>query len=184
LSTALPAEGQAPFVLRAQPLTQAAFAAFGQVVEAPASAQHQVINDGFALRFNSQAFVDTAQADGQATLSIYRAKARPFEDGAQCRGLPLSVIERHLLGSQLFMPLSPQTFVVVVARAGPAPDVQALRAFVVAPGQGVNLAPGTWHHPLLALQDGDFLVIERRSPDGQNDCEVRPLTQPEVWLQL
>jgi ureidoglycolate lyase len=195
----------ASFVLRAQPLTAAAFAPFGQVVEALANAPHQIINDGFALRFNSGAVIDTARDGGRPLLSIFRAKARQFADrvgGARnadrtssenskngtinTLGLltPLSVVERHLLGSQLFIPLSPQAFVVVVARAGPPPAAASLAAFVVSAGQGVNLAPGTWHHPLLALQDADFLVIERQNPDDQDDCEVLPLTQPKVWLQL
>ncbi|WP_338138203.1 ureidoglycolate lyase [Comamonas aquatica] len=32
------------------------------------------------------------------------------------------------------------------------------------------LAPGTWHHALLAVEGGDFVVIERRA--AQVDCDI------------
>lgn len=35
------------------------------------------------------------------------------------------------------------------------------------------LAPGTWHHALLAVEGGDFAVLERRA--GQVDCEVQAM---------
>jgi ureidoglycolate lyase len=44
----------------------------------------------------------------------------------------------------------------------------------VTQGEGVNYAPGVWHHPLLALEkESDFLVIDREGP-GDN-CEILTL---------
>ena len=91
---------------------------------------------------------------------------------AQARRFPLDVteLERHALGSQTFVPLGTQRFVVVVARPGPAPQADDLQAFVTDGRQGVVLAPGTWHHALLAVEGGDFVVVERRA--AVVDCDV------------
>ena len=71
--------------------------------------------------------------------------------------------------------------VLLVALGADAPDAATLRAFTVQPHQAFTLKPGTWHHPLIALYDSDFLVIERRA--AQEDCEVQHLQQP-VHLRL
>jgi ureidoglycolate lyase len=160
-------------VLRIEPLSAAAFASFGHVIEARGS--HQLINDGDAERYHDLAHVDTTADGGRTLVNIFRAKPHALP-------LKLKLVERHRLGSQLFMPLSPQRFLVVVAAAGSAPPADALRCFVANAGQGVNLARGTWHHPLLALDGGgDFLVIDRGS--DADDCEVLVLDQTEVWVE-
>jgi ureidoglycolate lyase len=160
-------------VLHPQPLTTSAFAPFGQVIEACGA--HHVINGGYAERYGDLAQIDTAASGGRTLVNIFRAKPRALP-------LKLSLVERHRLGSQLFMPLSPQRFLVVVAAAGLPPSADALRCFATNEGQGVNLARGTWHHPLLALDaGGDFLVIDRGS--DADDCEEHRLDQPEVWIE-
>lgn len=164
-------------VLRPRPLEADTFSPFGQVIAANADAPHRSINAGFALRFHDLARLDTAREGGRAQVNIFRTVARTLP-------LRLSEVERHRLGSQLFMPLSPLSFLVVVAAAGPVPPVDALQCFLVGPGQGVNLDPGVWHHPLLALQDGDFLVIDRGGDGVPEDCEVHPLDVEPVWVQL
>jgi ureidoglycolate lyase len=71
------------------------------------------------------------------------------------------------------MPLSGHAYVVVVAMGGDTPDLSTLKCFMASAQQGVNYAKGTWHHPLLALQDGDFLVVDRAGPAGEvNGVEV------------
>jgi ureidoglycolate lyase len=70
----------------------------------------------------------------------------------------------------------------VVARPGAAPGVADLAAFVTDGTQGVLLAPGTWHHALLALDAGDFLVIERRADEA--DCDLHTLDLPVVLQPL
>jgi ureidoglycolate lyase len=157
-------------------LTTEAFAPFGEVIAITAETAQRTINAGYAQRFDGLARIDAAAAGGQAVLGIFRTKPRqlPFK---------LSVMERHQLGSQLFMPLSAQSFVVVVAVAGPPPQPQDLHAFLVPPGQGINLARGTWHHPLLALDSGgEFLVIERGGAGVVEDCEELSLEALGVWV--
>jgi ureidoglycolate lyase len=160
-------------VLRLEPLTAAAFAPFGQVIEARGA--HQLINDGDAERFHDLAQIDTAADGGRTLVNIFRARPHALP-------LKLKLVERHQLGSQLFMPLSRQRFLVVVSAAGPAPPAEQLRCFLACAGQGVNLARGTWHHPLLALDTGgDYLVIDRGS--DADDCEIHALDRTEVWIE-
>jgi ureidoglycolate lyase len=162
-------------VLRPEPLTAAAFAPFGQVIEARSDGSHRAINDGDAMRYHDLAQIDTAADGGRTLVNIFRARPHALP-------LKLKLVERHRLGSQLFMPLSPQRFLVVVAAAGPAPQADALHCFVAGEGQGVNLARGTWHHPLLALDEGGgYLVIDRGSE--ADDCEVHLLDRAQIWVE-
>ncbi len=164
-------------MLRIEPLTTESFRPFGDVIEAGSTARHHTINAGYAERFHDLARIDTGEGQGRPLLNIFRALPRELP-------LKLELVERHQLGSQAFMPLTPQRFLVVVAAAGPAPRVDQLRCFMAAPGQGVNYARGTWHHPLLALDaGGDFLVIDRGGSDAADDCEELLLSDAEVWVE-
>lgn len=162
-------------MLHPQPLTAAAFAPYGQVLQVPADgAGGHPINAGTTWRHELLADAQLTADGGRPVLSISCAQARVLP-------MALTGMERHALGSQSFIPLgAARRLVLVVARPGPAPQGLAdLAAFVSDGRQGVWLAPGTWHHALLALDAGDFLVVERRS--GVVDCDEVPL-QPPVWL--
>jgi len=164
--------------LPVEPLDALAFSRYGDVIEAGGDARHRTINEGFAERFDDLARLDTQRHQGRPVLSVFRAKPRALP-------LQLRLVERHLLGSQAFVPLLPQRFLVVVAPAGPAPSATELRCFMTKPGQGVNYAAGTWHHPLIALDEGgDFLVIDRGGPQAGEDCEELPLLEADVWVRV
>jgi ureidoglycolate lyase len=47
--------------------------------------------------------------------------------------------------------------------------------------QGMRIAAGTWHHGLLALDDGPWAVLERRA--AAQDCDEATLDMP-VLLAL
>jgi ureidoglycolate lyase len=160
--------------LRPAPLTAASFAPFGDVIAVDATRPHFSINGGNTERYHDLAALDPGP-DGRMIVSIFRG---------QPRALPFSVemMERHPLGSQAFMPLTGEPYLVVVARPGPAPGPDDLRAFLAQPGQGVNYAPGTWHHPLLALDRiCDFLVVDRKGP-GDNCDEVAIVPPVRLFL--
>ena len=154
--------------LVAKPLTSQAFTPYGIVIEAPA-VEGRPINGGNARRFD---LLDDLRLDaegGRPMLALFRAQARRFPH-------EVSEMERHALGSQTFVPLGDRRFVIVVARAGEAPtSAKQLAAFVTDGRQGVVLAPGTWHHALLAVDAGDFVVIERAG--GGFDCDICLLRQ-------
>ncbi|WP_338050726.1 ureidoglycolate lyase [Ramlibacter algicola] len=161
--------------LTVEPLEARAFAPFGDVIEAGRGAAPRTINEGFAQRFDALARLDVGRDGGQAMLSLFRAKPRPMP-------FQLRLVERHLRGSQAFIPYPPQRFLVVIAPPGPAPTREQLRCFMASEGQGVNYAAGTWHHPLIALDDGgDFLVIDRHADD--DDCEEHSLLEAGVWVK-
>lgn len=149
-------------------LTREAFAPFGQVIQ-KAGARHFPINNGSTERYHDLAQLEV---DAQGRVLLSQCVSEPTR-------LPFVVrkLERHPLGSQAFVPLFGQRFLVVVAAA----DLQP-RAFLASGGQGVNYARGTWHHPLLALDHlSEFLIIDRGG-EGDN-CEEIEL--PQHWrLQL
>jgi ureidoglycolate lyase len=164
------------WTLNSEPLTAAGFMSFGDVMDTNRPDRATLINQGYAERFGDLARIDTAHAGGRPMISIYRAAACALP-------LRLRLLERHRWGSQAFIPLNRQVFLVIVAPADAEPQLDRLRAFRTAPGQGVNLARGVWHHPLVALEAGDYLVVERAAPDLAVDCDERELAATEVWVE-
>lgn len=140
-----------------EPLTQAAFAPFGDVLDCSGDPD-VMINQGMCGRYHDRARLDFG--DGQAAISLFSAAARAFPYG-------LDMMERHPLGSQAFIPMTQHPFLVIVAEnSGNAPAMP--RAFLTQTGQGVNYHTNTWHGVLTPLHDpGLFAVIDRVGP-GQN----------------
>jgi ureidoglycolate lyase len=82
------------------------------------------------------------------------------------------MMEKHPLGSQLFMPLQAHDYLVAVAAPGPSVLAKDVNVFLAKGHQGVNFYPGVWHHPLLVLvEQQDFIVIDRGGP-GDNLVEA------------
>jgi ureidoglycolate lyase len=54
--------------------------------------------------------------------------------------------------------------------------VGTLEAFYVNGQQSITLKAGVWHHGLLALNAGNFVVLERSA--AHVDCDVVQLTEP------
>ena len=144
--------------IRCQPLTAEAFAPFGDVLEARGTPD-RIINDGKCGRFHDLARLDFG-AEGRAGLSLFDAEPRSLP-------YALDLMERHPEGSQAFLPMTAQPFLVTVAPdAGGRPGTP--HAFLAAPGQGVNFHRGTWHGVLTPLSaPGLFAVVDRIGP-GMN----------------
>jgi len=142
--------------LAARPLTRKAFAPFGDVIQSDGT-EHFQVNAGAMDRFHSLAQVDIgSQPDARAMISLFRSReaiSLPYE---------VTLMECHPLGSQAFVPLRGQRFVVVVAPPGKQLDPAELRAFLTDGTQGVNYHRGVWHMPLSAFEkDQEFLVVDR-----------------------
>ena len=151
---------------RPVPLTKVAFARFGDVVETD-GANHFAINQGFALRHNDLAHVETAAEHGLVNISIVEANPRPLP-------IAIKLMERHPLGSQIFFPLQDRPWLVLVC--GEPRDAASYHAFTASGRQGINYARNIWHHPLLVLDaDSRFLVVDRKGP-GTN-LEEMPLSE-------
>jgi ureidoglycolate lyase len=152
-------------VLAAQPLTPAAFAPFGQVVAVDGQAAtlpQRSINSGNARRYDLLADLQLTADGGVPTLALFRAEARQF---------PLQVVEmeRHAWAARPLFRWARSALWwswPVRARHRRQP-IYMLSSPMAA---RVVLAPGTWHHALLAVEGGDFAVVERRA--AQVDCDV------------
>lgn len=152
----------APRAITAQPLTATAFAPYGDVLEAR-GAPDRIINRGLCGRYHDRARLDFG-AEGRAGLSIFQAEPR---------ALPYlcDLLERHPDGSQAFVPMSADPFLVIVAADADGHPVEP-RAFITDGAQGINLHRGTWHGVLTPLAaPGLFAVIDRIGP-GANLEEV------------
>ena len=156
-------------------LTHTDFKGYGEVIEVSDRCESITINDGYATRYQDLAAVDVSQAEGRPLINIFRGRPRPLP-------LKIHMMEHHPLGSQAFIPLSNQPFVVVVAPPGENVGPDNLRAFITNGHQGVNYARGVWHFPLLVLgvKEQDFIVIDR---GGQgNNCEEQHFKQEEICV--
>ena len=150
----------------AQPLTADAFAPFGDVLEVGGAAR--VINAGLCNRYHDRARMDFS--DGRAGISIFHA---------QCRALPyhFDLIERHPLGSQAFIPMSDDPFLVIVAQGPQATPL----AFLTNGAQGINLHRGTWHGVLTPLSGSGLFAVIDRIGAGDNLEEFR---HPTGWTVM
>jgi ureidoglycolate lyase len=162
--------------LEVEVLTPVAFAPFGEVIEVGASGRQFTINEGFATRFHDLANIDVLDQGGRPILNIFRALPRALP-------MQLQVMERHPLGSQAFMPLQQQPFLVVVAPACATLEPTQIRCFMAQPGQGVNYAKGTWHHPLIAIgKPSDFLVVDRGGQAGDHNLDEVNALGWDYWI--
>lgn len=155
-----------------RPLTKENFTPFGDVIST-AENDHFLINEGSTERYHDLAKVEL-QNDGRALINIFRATPLQYP-------LDIKMVERHPLGSQAFIPMGAKPYLVLVAPAGDSVSPKDLRAFIARGDQGVNYHAGTWHHPVLALEEiSDFLVVDRGG-EGDN-CDELFFEEEGIWL--
>lgn len=148
-----PAAGKGGWMtpIKTEPLTAAAFAPFGDVLEA--AGDFRLINEGMCQRHHDRAKLDFGP-EGRAGISIFNAQPRalPYD---------FALVERHPDGSQAFVPMSEHPFLVIVAPdRGGTPGTP--RAFLTNGAQAINFHRGTWHGVLTPLHaPGLFAVIDR-----------------------
>jgi len=153
------------------PLTAAAFAPFGDVIETQGS-NFNAINFGRTERHHDLAKIDTLENDGHTGMSIFRS--RPLGGGFP---FTVKVMERHPMASQAFISLERKPFLVLVAppTLDNKPDATKLQLFLVGSNQGVNFHRGVWHHYSFSFGTDekattDFLCVDRCGGHG-NNCD-------------
>ena len=156
-----------------KPITKENFLKFGEVITTD-DIKPLEINDGYAKRFDGIANLNTSKDNGETTICIFSALKRSFP-------MKIDMMEKHPLGSQAFVPMKETTFLVFVAPMGDKPNLNEAEAFIVPPGIGVNYNPGTWHFPLIATEDMNFLVVDRKG-SGDN-LVIENLDNEEVELK-
>jgi len=140
-----------------QPLTTDAFAPFGDVLDISGTPD-KIINQGMCGRFHDRANMDFA--DGRAGISLFNATPRALP-------ITLDIMERHPDGSQAFLPMSLDPFVVVVAPDDGGQPGQPI-GFITSAGQGVNYHRNTWHGVLTPLHAPGLFAVVDRIGDGPN----------------
>lgn len=151
-------------MLYAKPLTKDDFAPFGDVIDC-AGDPDKIINQGMCGRYHDRAQIELM--GGRAGISLFSATPRqlPYE---------LTLLERHPDGSQAFIPMTQDPFLVIVAtdKNGVPDDVVA---FITAPGQAINFHRNVWHGVLTPLHGPGLFAVIDRIGDGPN-LEEYPLS--------
>ena len=162
-----------PITLKPEPLSAERFAPYGEVIETSRGAG-DAMNAARFERFDDLCNVDLIN-DGRVAVSIARCRT------PSSLPLRLDMVERHPLGSQAFVPLSPCKMVIVVAPPEESVDARDLRAFVTNGRQGFNYRRGTWHMPLISFAAGqEYLIIDRGG--SETNCEEHTLDDA-IYLQ-
>ena len=145
--------------IKIQPLTRESFQPFGDVIETE-NAHHFPINAGKCERYHDMARVDIAGENARQLISI--AVGQPYS-----LPLELAMLERHPLGSQAFVPLSPEPFLVIAALDDDGKPGMP-HAFITNGKQGVNYPINSWHGVLTPLAAAQSFLIVDRGGDGNN----------------
>ena len=153
-------------ILRAEPLTSAAFLPYGEVIECPAMPGRTYFEDA---------------------LATLRPKARPsisltVKEPLAAMPLRSTIMERHEFSSQSFIPQEGGRWLVIVAphaAGGGGPDMARARAFLARPDQGVTYGADVWHHPFTALdRPARFVIVMWRDGTRTDEefVDVAPFT--------
>lgn len=151
--------------ITARPLTQEAFAPFGQVLMAAGT--------GGAERYEFAASIDNHRADAKPNMTFIKGVVK---------GGPVMVraMEKHEFSNQTFVPLNGTCYLVAVCptAADGGPDLDAIQVFVASGAQAVNFGVDVWHAPNTVLAEpGEFVML--RHDDGSDaDTETVELDTP------
>ena len=160
-------------VIKPKPINKENFKKFGDMITTD-DIKPLEINNGYAKRYDGIANLDAKKDDGESIISIFSALKRSFP-------MKIDMMEKHPLGSQAFIPMKQTTFLVLVAPEDIKPNLNKIEAFIVPPEIGVNYNPGTWHFPLIATEDMNFLVVDRKG--SGNNLVIEHLDKEEIFLK-
>lgn len=164
-----------PARLLVEPLTRSSFSGFGDVIDT--TGRSFPINGGRVKRIHELGTVDCSDGQGRGIISIFQTTGATLPDR-------IFLLERHPISSQAFIPLTNTPMIVVVSSPSERPTAKSIRAFRTDGTQGVNYARGTWHHPLIALGAGQFLVIDRTGPGTAFDQDYEEVHIDSVALTI
>lgn len=151
--------------LTLEPLSAAAFAPFGEVLEAP----KEPGRDYFEKRLGNR----REGVPPSISLTHRLPAALPLRS---------TTMERHPTSSQSFIPMDAARWLVIVAphAAGGGPDMARARAFLARPDQGITYGIDVWHHPFTVLDRPQrFAVVMWRDGSPLDDEFV---TVPEFEI--
>lgn len=176
-------QGLETHVVGVEPLTNETFAPFGNVLAAEGERRSIDL-------YGSSIDVFTAgRVDSDVPVDIFMSRS-------SIREFRIHFLERHMLLSQMFVPLCGTPFVVVAARPDAEEDengipvVSEVHAFFVPGDKAVTIHRGTWHEPPFPLADDSLRLttthaaltsgletkLNERGEINANDVEKRNVT--------
>ena len=138
------------------------FSQFGQLISTE-NMESQDINNETTQGFYDLVNIEIYGEDKECRVNIFKSIQRTFP-------LEINMLENHPLSSQAFIPLQKTSFIVVVAPVSVKPDINLIEAFHIFPGEGINFKPKVWHYPLIAIENSNFLTIDKK--DSENNLEI------------
>ncbi len=145
-------------------MTDSAIAPFGALIQAPARAGER--------SFYTQ-WLGSARAGMTPRLHVNLVPEATLP-------YVINTLERHPYSAQIFIPMNISRYVVVVAPDGAngVPDVENVRAFVVAGTVGIVYRAGVWHAGASVLDKGGSFSVMMWRNDSADDEEFVSLEQP------
>ena len=148
--------------LNIQNINKENFSQFGQLISTN-DVMSENINSDTTKSFYDLVDIEILGDNNQCRINIFKAKKRQFP-------LEINMLENHPFSSQSFIPLQNTSFIVVVAPISKNPDLKLLEAFKVPAEEGINFKPKVWHFPLIAIEDSNFLTIDKK--DFKDNLEI------------
>lgn len=165
--------------IEARSIDAEAYAKYGALVRAGEPSTARAANHGTAQAWDALAVIENARGAGaRCTASLFRCSPHAFGE------LPVRWLERHARSTQMFVPMGAARFLVVVALGGESPDLATLAAFVVEGACAITYAPGTWHHPMVALDASIDFVNVIFSDGTEGDCDERGYDAPPAIVDI
>tara|TARA_Y100001970_G_scaffold99247_1_gene124820 strand:+ start:776 stop:1270 length:495 start_codon:yes stop_codon:yes gene_type:complete len=138
------------------------FSQYGQLISTK-DIKSKNINSDTTKSFYDLVDIEILGENNQCRINIFKAKKRKFP-------LEINMLENHPFSSQSFIPLQNTSFIVVVAPISNTPNLKLLEAFIVPTEEGINFKPKVWHFPLIAIENSNFLTIDKK--DYKNNLEI------------
>lgn len=174
------AGAQNPLRLHPQPLTAEAFAPFGSLAAIDA-AGGRAVNQDRGRRIPGTGDLVHDAAATRPVLDVYHLKPSPLP-------FMLACFERHVLTSQVFIPIRCERLLLAVAPndANGQPDIARARAFIANDNAIIHYRAGVWHSPLIALDGPAALSMLMWEAGDARDCEevVPSMTVDIVYNEM
>ena len=138
------------------------FSQYGQLISTK-NINSENINSNTTKSFYDLVDITILGDDNQCRVNIFEAKKRKFP-------LEINMLENHPLSSQAFIPLQKTTFIVVVVPCSKIPNLKLIESFKVPENEGINFMPKVWHFPLIAIENSNFLTIDKKN--SKNNLEI------------
>ena len=148
--------------LKIKKITRDNFSNYGELISTK-DLKPNKINDATTNSYYDLVNIEVYGQDKRPRINVFEAKKRNFP-------LEISMLENHPFSSQAFIPLKKTNFIVVVAPISKIPNIDLLEAFYISTDEGINFKSKVWHFPLIALENCNFLTIDKK--DSKNNLEI------------